>query len=103
MNKLIIFYLSLVSILMLKSINCSETSTYERALQDVTSDVNAANTKHANEAKMKEIMMRNVKLWTPVLLFIIIAYAIFIISTMEIPKNTLLYATYVTNKSDKLN
>lgn len=88
---------------MLTTINCSNISSYERALQEVTNDVNAANTKHANEAKMKDIMMRNVKLWTPVLLFIIIAYAIFIISTMEIPKNTLLYATYVTNKSDKLN
>lgn len=52
---------------------------------------------------MKEMMQRNIIVWTPIILFAIAAFAVYIISTMEIPKNTLLYATYVTSKSDKIN
>lgn len=49
------------------------------------------------------IILKNIKVWTPILLFVTVVAAIYFTAGMEIPKNTLLYASYVTNKVDKIN
>ena len=91
-------------------INKTFSSTTKTRILNETSETNQnqlnqnnQNSISQNNQKLKETMIQNIKVWTPILLFIIAAYAIFIISTMEIPKTTLLYATYVTSKGDKIN
>ena len=45
------------------------------------------------------IMMRNILIFTPIGLAVIVLFAVYLMMYMEIPKSTILYATYVTNKS----
>ena len=80
-----------------------EKTKEEEKTEDQKSNTKKPLSDADQDKQLKEMMLKNVKVWTSILLVIIAAYALFIISTMEIPKNTLLYATYVTSKSDKIN
>lgn len=47
------------------------------------------------------ILFRNICIWTPIGLGIVVFFSIYLMWNMTIPKSTILYATYVTNKVDR--
>jgi hypothetical protein len=89
---------------------CAATN-YRRVLEENVASVNVTpqNTDIKKEAATQapvnndKLVMRNIIIWTPILLVVIAIAAVYFTAGMEIPKNTLLYATYVTNKSEKIN
>lgn len=113
MNNKSLLYLTIACFVFFSLLEQGNSKTYERALEEVTatdalssnSTSTSTGTKtNTNAAPDISAMMRkNILVWTPILLVAILAYVIFLISTMENPKNTLLYATYVTSKSEKYN
>ena len=104
MNNKSLLYITIAFFLILSIIPQSSSKTYERALNEITSSSTTTSKTSTNAAPDISAMMRkNILIWTPILLVAILAYVIFLISTMENPKNTLLYATYVTSKSEKYN
>lgn len=104
MNNKSFLYITIVCLLIFSMVKQSSSKTYERALNELTSS-SSTNSKTSTNAgpDMSAMMRKNIIIWTPILLVAILAYVIFLISTMENPKNTLLYATYVTSKSEKYN
>ena len=49
------------------------------------------------------IIMRNILIWVPIGLSVIVIYAAYLVAYMSIPKSTILYASYVSNKGERLN
>lgn len=50
-----------------------------------------------------KIIFRNICIWVPIGLAIVLFFVVYLTAFMNIPKSTILYATYVTNKSDRMN
>jgi hypothetical protein len=50
-----------------------------------------------------KIIFRNICIWVPIGLAIVLFFVVYLTAFMNIPKSTILYATYVTNKSDRIN
>lgn len=76
---------------------------YERLLTEKVEEQNVQAQKIVNDAKDSELILRNIKIWVPIGLAVILGVVIYMTIFMHAPKNTLLYATYVTNKTEKLN
>lgn len=76
---------------------------YERLLTEKVEEQNLQAQKKASDDKDSQIMLRNIKIWVPIGLAVVLGVVIYLTVFMHAPKNTLLYATYVTNKTEKLN
>lgn len=48
-----------------------------------------------------KLILKNIKVFAPIMLIITLILAVYFTATMDIPKNTVLYAAYVTSGRDK--
>jgi len=47
------------------------------------------------------VIMRNILIWVPIGLALILIFCVNLLAFMPIPKSTILHATYITNKMDR--
>lgn len=82
----------------------------EGSSEDITetNDEQVSTTTASNRVELtreleNKVILRNICIWTPIALGLILFFVVYLTACMSIPKSTILYATYVTNKSDRIN
>ena len=113
-RKIILLFAIFLAFICISEIHSSDN--YRRALEQSLSNDNGdlkngafinrddSNNKTNYESDSEEnskIIMKNIKVLAPVMLAIVLILAVYFTATMEIPKNTILYAAYVTNHREK--
>jgi hypothetical protein len=67
-----------------------------------TNGVGKDNFKGMNDKDMSESFARQIYIWLPIILGFILYFIIYEMINMPIQKNSILYAKYGTNKTEKL-
>ena len=84
----------------LSEVNAEEEVLADETAATPTTTLTTSSTVKMTEEEENEILFRNICIWTPIGLGLVVFFAVYLMWNMTIPKSTILYATYVTNKNN---